>query len=1151
MNIPRDFVGVNSPPNNSIWVTCLAILFLGTMFLVAVCGGDPDIEMNVTKVVTPSDLVACDDARIWINITPENEPSADIVLVIDTSFSMKDKYNNIETIDYAKGAAKTFVDLVNFSSNNVSVVSYNSIATLEQNLTNNATAILDSIDGLTIHSEVWRGGTNIGEGIRIAQQELDKSTDESIEVIVLFTDGTATFYGDDVTEANYTSRWCGNCPVSDTICSDYAKNEAQKSKDNDTTIFTVGFFGGIEGHCGNATSVFGRTLLKDIASDGTRTRYYESPTPEDLEDVYRSIYRHIYAATDLIAVEYLSPIFTVLGGCPGDRCTTFPNGTQKIEFEKDILRFDEIWNIQINITSQWAGTFGTNDARSYISYKSPYETRINKTLPIPDPINVTRPLHLENIAPESAAACTEFNYTIRLEHTGCLDVRNLTICDKLPEKVSFVSAWCNDPDLEPVYDPDTHSVSIDTIEPFKGGDVIVCDITVLPDEMASGTVLNNASVTFLRSQCIIEAINITEVINNSKISVTKTADYGEGSGNPPLAPGTRINYTITVTNTGDVDLIDVSVVDTLLSLDGPFGDDSDGRLNPAETWTYTGSHTVTGEDLCDGWINNTVTANGTDPCGNVREDEADYNILTAAFDSMLTIYKTADYGPCFEQPENRAGLGDTIHYTITISNSGNINLTKMNVTDSLIDLDGPFGDIGNDGWLNISEVWTYTGTHTVTEMDVCDSINNTVTANATDACGNTLEDEKVSYCVPTVYTSALNVTKTSDHDLSTPSPGPGTKITYTINVTNGGDVNLTYVNVTDTLIGHLIDHSGDNNNDGWLNLSEVWTYTGIYTVTENDVCRRLVDNTVTVNATDPCDNVLKAEADESIPVAGYGALLTIDKWANYGSSPDKPPGKPAGPGDTINYTITATCAAPINLTKVNVIDNLTALGGPTGDTNHDGWLNTSEVWTYTGSHTVTEKDVCRYWVNNTVTANATDPIGHVTEDETASWCVPTESRSAIEVNKTAYPESGRPSANITFLIRVTNTGELDLDQVIVVDELPIGLEYISDNRSGTVVGNRINWTFGSLAAGESTFIELIAQINGEAFGVLTNEVNVTGVLPTGENVTDEDTTDIVAIAPLSNVNYDRLSLGDQLAQSIGKGPTAKNRLSVMKRQSAS
>ncbi len=1021
MNIPRDFVGVNSPPNNPTWVTCLAILFLGAIFLVAVCGGDPEIEMNVTKVVTPSDMVACDDARIWINVTPENEPSADIVLVIDTSLSMKDEYNNIEIIDYAKGAAKTFVGSVNFSSNNVSVVSYNSIATLEQNLTNNATAILDSIDNLAIPPEEWRGGTNIGEGIRISQQELDKSTDESIEVIVLFTDGTATFYKDDVTEDNYESRWCGhdNCPVSDTICTDYAKNEAQKSKDNNTTIFTVGFFGGVEKNCSNATAVFSRTLLKDIASD--ETRYYESPTPEDLEDIYLHIYRHIHAATDLIVVEYLSPVFTVLGGCPGDRCTTFPNGTQKIEFEKDILRFNETWNIQINITSQWAGTFVTNDDHSYISYESPDGTRINKTLPLPGPINVTRPLHLKKIAPDSVAACTEFNYTIRLEHTGCMDVRNLTICDTLPEKVSFVSAWCDWPGLVPIYDPKTHSVSIDTTEPFKRGDVIVCDITVLPDEMASGPVLNNASVTFIRSQCIIEDINITEVINNSEISVTKTADYG--------------------------------------------------------------------------------------PCT----------------DGKVAI------------------SGDTITYTINVSNPGNINLTKVNVTDTLVDLDGPFGDVGDDDWLNPGEVWTYTGTHTVTEMDVCGSINNTVTANAIDACGNPLPDVEASYCVPTVYTSALNVTKTSDYDPGTAPPGPGDKLTYTINVTNGGNVSLTDLNVTDTLIGHLTDHSGDDNGDGWLNLSEVWTYRGIYTVTDEDVLgKHWINNTVIVNATDPCSSVLRDEASHSIPTIIIGPLVpSIYKEADYGPCPENP----AGPGDTINYTITVSCG-DVNLTKVNVSDSLIDhLTGPSGDDNNDGWLNLSETWTYRGTYTVTEKDICGP-INNTVTANATDPIGNPTEDVYSSWCVPTVYTPVLNITKTAdygpCPDgkTARSGDTITYTINVSNEGNVNLTDVNVTDpRLGLDRETFSDRlEPGSHVENTFQYTVGLDDLGQD----------------ITNTVVANATDPCGNDVNDTGSwcvpTEYISAI---NVNYDRLSLGDQLAQSIGKGPTAKNRFSIMKKQSAS
>ncbi|MHC1594474.1 MAG: DUF7507 domain-containing protein, partial [Methanotrichaceae archaeon] len=337
---------------------------------------------------------------------------------------------------------------------------------------------------------------------------------------------------------------------------------------------------------------------------------------------------------------------------------------------------------------------------------------------------------------------------------------------------------------------------------------------------------------------------------------------------------------------------------------------------------------------------------------------------------------------------------------------------------------GPFGDIGNDEWLNLSEVWTYTGTHTVTEMDVCDSINNTVTANATDVCGHTLEDEKMSYCVPTAYTSALNVTKTSDHDEGSgkPRPKPGTKITYTINVTNKeGDVNLTDVNATDNLIGHLTGPSGDDNGDGWLNLSETWIYRGTYTVTEKDVCGS-INNTVTANATDPTGNPTEdVNASWCVPTA-FTSDLNVTKTADYGPCPD---GKAARSGETITYTINVSNEGNVSLTDVNVTD-------PKLDLDREPFSTRLEPGTYverTFEYTVGLDDLGQN-ITNTVVANAIDPCGNDVND-TGSWCVPTEYISAI------------------------------------------------------------------------------------------------------------------------NVNYDRLSLGDQLAQSIGKGPTAKNRLSVVKRQSAS
>lgn len=121
----------------------------------------------------------------------------------------------------------------------------------------------------------------------------------------------------------------------------------------------------------------------------------------------------------------------------------------------------------------------------------------------------------------------------------------------------------------------------------------------------------------------------------------------------------------------------------------------------------------------------------------------------------------------------------------------------------------------------------------------------------------------------------------------------------------------------------------------------------------------------------------------------------------------------------------------------------------------------------------------------------------------------------IEVTKTVSPASGAPSTNVVFTIEVTNTGGVALNPVVVNDTLPAGLDYVSSNPAGTNVGQDITWNLGSLGPGQSTSIELVAHINGDAFGPLLNEVNTTGVPPTGDNVTDEDDEPVEAICCIS------------------------------------
>ncbi|MFY1112846.1 MAG: DUF7507 domain-containing protein [Methanosarcinaceae archaeon] len=92
---------------------------------------------------------------------------------------------------------------------------------------------------------------------------------------------------------------------------------------------------------------------------------------------------------------------------------------------------------------------------------------------------------------------------------------------------------------------------------------------------------------------------------------TVTDVAGQGPEGYVTNEGDVISYRITVTNDGNIDLIGVSVKDSLITITGPTGDDKGpGVLNVGEIWTYKGCYTVTQEDINtngDGFIDNTAT----------------------------------------------------------------------------------------------------------------------------------------------------------------------------------------------------------------------------------------------------------------------------------------------------------------------------------------------------------------------------------------------------------------------------------------------------------------------------------------------------------------------------------------------------------------
>ena len=93
---------------------------------------------------------------------------------------------------------------------------------------------------------------------------------------------------------------------------------------------------------------------------------------------------------------------------------------------------------------------------------------------------------------------------------------------------------------------------------------------------------------------------------------------------PTAVAGDVISYTITVENTGNVDVTGVALTDALTSDEAWFASDSgdtDGTdtLNVGETWTYTASYTVSGADITAGSVENVAYVSGTPSTGGTVE----------------------------------------------------------------------------------------------------------------------------------------------------------------------------------------------------------------------------------------------------------------------------------------------------------------------------------------------------------------------------------------------------------------------------------------------------------------------------------------------------------------------------------------------------
>lgn len=258
----------------------------------------------------------------------------------------------------------------------------------------------------------------------------------------------------------------------------------------------------------------------------------------------------------------------------------------------------------------------------------------------------------------------------------------------------------------------------------------------------------------------------TFTLGGAHVTLTKTHVIKNANGSIPASPnytavGQTVTYTVTATNDGYEALSNFTVAD-VPTPDGGFSCSPTGSvLAIGASVVCTGTHTITQPDLDGGSLSDTATANGTSAAGQLVTASASDSV-TAAQNPQLTLTKT-DNLHTYNAP------GQVVTYTITATNTGNVTLSNVQVSDTP-SLDGftcptPVATLSPGG------VITCTGTHTVTLDDFygAGTFADTATVNGTgpqgqqvsNSAGDTVSAEVYQLCPGHTITSTATGTSTS------------------------------------------------------------------------------------------------------------------------------------------------------------------------------------------------------------------------------------------------------------------------------------------------------------------------------------------------------------------------------------------------------
>jgi uncharacterized repeat protein (TIGR01451 family) len=571
--------------------------------------------------------------------------------------------------------------------------------------------------------------------------------------------------------------------------------------------------------------------------------------------------------------------------------------------------------------------------------------------------------------------------TITLTNNGSLDA-DLAVLDMLAPSVV---ADCGGGD---------YNVTV----PANGGSKVCTAVhTLTQEEIDRGYVINKALV----------AGTDTDITATERIGLTQVYDIGilvqpifAAGYTAPTSPGDLVDYFLRFTNIGNMGL---GRIDKYLAIagiesqviDSNFDGSTPGQLAPGDSFdTVTLQYAVTQADIDNGQIMFDPRAELYTSPSSVKSVDGTSNVLAMDIAPSIAVTTTAviDTGT-----DADVDAGDLIHYTITVTNTGNTELYDIKVSDPLLDglLDCPL-----QLTLDPDRSLDCTADLPVEQGQIdAGKVENTVTVTATPGAGVAIAPDVVSSdtdktLIPQNPQLSIATSAQVESGLGgIPRRDDPVKVSFV--VTNEGNDTLDKVVLSSPVAQITCPEVS-------LAVGASMTCTGDTQVHQGDLERGslIVDSSATASA--PGETGGTVSATDRFELALEQVLqMTVSKEGLL----NLPEGQVPVAGDTINYAVGVFNSGNVALTSVVVDDPLIANLYCPFDSVAPGFLDICF-----GDYLVTDADVAAGERDNTAAATAVSVAGNASDSDDFLLVFP------LPMEAVAVPVSGPEMRYILILL---------------------------------------------------------------------------------------------------------------------------------------